>query len=247
MQRFIPAVAFAGAAAIKSAKVTHSHQQCAFADSMPPPSAPPRKIEVDLLEKIANKKYLRTYSLNESDSDNDNINFNGSRPPGVPSKLRILTVDLPEFRMIWDDSCRVDFGRVFGDGVARDVQANVVVGDDKKTSDGETSSNTKTKKITVPQKSLVMALLRCGSDVEIIECSMGKMVDPNQRSYKEELQMRLSGRADGFASPLKRSGWWGRWFTGSDYRWSSANEEVREKNQTVLTFAFCFFHLPFSS
>lgn len=81
------------------------------ASCMTMPSAPPGvpPIEAELMQKIKKKKYLQ----------HDKTGDASSSVAGVPSKLRILAVDLPAFKSMIDRPCSVDNSVVFPDGVVK--------------------------------------------------------------------------------------------------------------------------------
>jgi len=64
-------------------------------------------IETDFLDKIASKSYLN-YHRSERNLQDKNV----MRPSGVPETLRILVIDLPEFRQMFDEECVVDLSAV---------------------------------------------------------------------------------------------------------------------------------------
>ena len=61
------------------------------------------------MQKIKKKKYLQ----------HDKTGDASSSVAGVPSKLRILAVDLPAFKSMIDRPCSVDNSVVFPDGVVK--------------------------------------------------------------------------------------------------------------------------------
>ena len=71
-----------------------------------PPAVPP--VEAELMQKIKKKKYLQ----HDKTGDTSSV-------AGVPSKLRILAVDLPAFKSMIDRPCSVDNSVVFPDGVVK--------------------------------------------------------------------------------------------------------------------------------
>ena len=91
------------------------------------------RIEVDLMDKIQQKSYLQ------------------SAKDGIPSKLRILAVDLPELRTdAFSGVCRLSHDKIFIDQVA---PPKVIAIDDKE--DPGSKDKKKKQKLKVDQKALV--------------------------------------------------------------------------------------------
>ena len=64
------------------------------------------QIETDLMQRIAQKPYLQAFTSNEQ------------HPRGVPQRLRVLAIDVPEMRTSFDGECRLNLSKVYADGVA---------------------------------------------------------------------------------------------------------------------------------
>ena len=211
------------------------------------------QIETNFMDKLANKPYLHVQ--NESDD----------RPRGVPSSLRIVTVDLPQVRHAFSGgTCRVDASAVYPDGVAPDRKVKL----DKNSS------------LTVEQKAWVRSLYKCMHDdnvgVEVMEAYTGDLnplnlrmtrrigdyqYDPgryqetesettasidqidapwNQRAWMEEARWRLSGKVR-FADSMEPAPFWSRWF-GSVYRSSSSRQY--EKPHAVIANGLALQRVP---
>lgn len=156
-----------------------------------PPAVPP--VEAELMQKIKKKKYLQ----------HDKTGDASSSVAGVPSKLRILAVDLPAFKSMIDRPCSVDNSVVFPDGVVK-----------KKSKKDNTTST--------PQTSFARSFMRCGEHAEVLNASFAAVKngkDTVDDAFKEELTIRLSGRVKSFDSPMEKGGWWSRMVFGSAYKW----------------------------
>ena len=195
-------------------------------------------IEANLMDKIARKPYLQPVGWKHSSSSSEEF----VRPNGVPKELRVIVIDLPEFRQVFDETCKVDLSSIFPDGIARP----------KKIQSKEFGSNTdKSKEIVktseIVQKSLAKSLTRCGSNngVVLLEMSISdiakdrislKAISPiDQYAWFDELRMRMSG-AIPFGDVLERSSLWNQYLFGNSYRWKFGwfyfwknNSEVEER------------------
>ena len=67
-------------------------------------------IETDLMDKIAKKAYLN-YHLKGLNGHEKTAAVE-KRPAGVPESLRVLTIDVPEFRQRFDEECLMDHSAV---------------------------------------------------------------------------------------------------------------------------------------
>lgn len=129
------------------------------------------RIEIDLMDKIYNKKYLR----NTNDS--------------IPATLRVLSIDLPELRSRFSGGeCKFSHSDIFFDGVASPKIINVPTAGEKTLSKNGSSSfgrNIATKTLKISQKTLVKSIVRCSSikseqkvgnvGVELIEASISNL------------------------------------------------------------------------
>ena len=184
------------------------------------------KLEVNLMDKIANKPYLNYHSArsayqyqqqtkrynrgrhnNDAESSKNNTSENHSsqlenRPKGVPSRLRVLTVDVPEFKQqAFDHSIRCEVPSAifhsdntkplkYADGIAPPKSMNKTLGHNERQ---------RSSKEPIVQKSLAKQLYYCydssqynphhGEDqpvigVEVLEASV-KDLNPNniRRTY----------------------------------------------------------------
>ncbi|GMI06125.1 hypothetical protein TrRE_jg1857 [Triparma retinervis] len=145
------------------------------------------------MQKIKKKNYL------QHDEGGDGSNS----VAGVPSRLRIVAVDIPAFKSMIDQPCMIDNSVVFPDGVV-------------------SKKNKKDATKSTPQTSLARSFMRCGEHAEILNASFAaikKSDDTIDDAFKEELSIRLSGRVKSFDSPMEKGGWWSRMVFGSAYKW----------------------------
>lgn len=120
-------------------------------------------IEIDLLDKLASKPYVHYHNTSFKEEEDAT---HMPRPKGIPKRIRILVVDVPEFRNIFTDGeCRVNSSRVFVDNIAPA----------KKIKGG----------VEITQKTLATALVRCRKNerigVELLEASVMGMNPLNLR------------------------------------------------------------------
>ena len=120
-------------------------------------------IEIDLLDKLASKPYVHYHNTSFKEEDDATTM---PRPKGIPKRIRILVVDVPEFRDLFTDGeCRVNTSRVFVDDIAPA----------KKLKGG----------VEISQKTLATALVRCRKNerigVELLEASVMDMNPLNLR------------------------------------------------------------------
>ena len=132
-----------------------------------------------------------------------------SRPKGIPRRIRVLAIDVPEFREVFDGECRVNLSRVYPDDIApvKYVPRKVASLDDDRDNDHdkndekqkESQEMTKNQKATkkeessnddkieVIQKSLARSLVRCRNvhskkiGVELLEASVYDLNPHNMR------------------------------------------------------------------
>ena len=189
-------------------------------------------IEINLMDKIANKVYLNparaaarnqrrlvasssSFQANSSSSVALDPESSQRRPLGVPSRLRILAIDLPEVRTqaFSRGTCRVAFDRIFPNGVApptyvldnsNDSMEDNDVGSrskhpkkDNSTKETANISPRKNKSIQmVEQKAFVQSMLRCFHDdnnhtstakvgVEVLEASFEDLNPRNLRKTRQ--------------------------------------------------------------
>eukprot|EP00804_Cyclotella_cryptica_P011447 CCRYP_016397-RA/>CCRYP_016397-RA protein AED:0.02 eAED:0.02 QI:83/1/1/1/1/1/2/1128/408 len=149
----------------------------------------PAKLEVYLMDRIAKKPYLnspslrlqkltsspsaslhsrRHYSKEDVKSGALELDTKSTRPKGVPTRLRILTIDVPQFKdeAIKDGICQLPSqifdtdGPLFKDGVARpkriDPQLNNKLSDRSKT-----RRELREARRPIEQKSLAQMLYYC--------------------------------------------------------------------------------------
>ena len=151
-------------------------------------------IEINLMDKIASKVYLNpSRAKNTSNQRNNNADAtiapdSMERPLGVPSRLRILAIDLPEMRQqaFSKGTCRVALNRVFPDGVA---PAKQLEGSD---GNGNHQHHTSRQLLQVEQKAFVKSLVQCFQEdlpgkvgVEMMEASFADMNPKNLRKTRQ--------------------------------------------------------------
>ena len=191
------------------------------------------------MQKIKKKKYL------QHDEGGDGSNS----VAGVPSRLRIVAVDIPAFKSMIDQPCMIDNSVVFPDGVVnkkvRGSSGDHLVLLQSKFYYSQSSTtvkvllhskfyffltvpphphhqNKKDATKSTPQTSLARSFMRCGEHAEILNASFAaikKSDDTIDDAFKEELSIRLSGRVKSFDSPMEKGGWWSRMVFGSAYKW----------------------------
>lgn len=167
-------------------------------------------IEINLMDKIANKIYLNPSSRvtqphhhHQNASDALALADVMERPPGVPSKLRILAIDLPEIRQqaFSNGSCRAAFDRVYADGIAPPKRlggSSIHDGDhdDHDLSNRKKRNQSPTKngqqQQEIEQKALVQSLMRCFQQdlpekvgVEVMEASFAGLNKKNVRRTRQ--------------------------------------------------------------
>ena len=129
-------------------------------------------IETNLMEKIANKPYLQPLGS----TDNENY----TRPKSVPDKMRVMVIDVPEFRHVFDEECKVDLSHIFPDGIAPPKRVTVV---EHAVNENEAHDSNQSKRILhsatieVVQKSFARSIARCGKKegVILLEASVGDL------------------------------------------------------------------------
>mmetsp|Transcript_13766 Transcript_13766/g.22786 ORF Transcript_13766/g.22786 Transcript_13766/m.22786 type:complete len:564 (-) Transcript_13766:19-1710(-) len=135
-------------------------------------------IETDLMERIAQKPYLQAFTSNDQ------------HPRGVPHRLRILAIDVPEMRTAFDGECRINLSKVYADDIApakllpkeENNNNNNNGGDGKETSK---QKKKKAKLTSVAQKTLAKSLIKCRKrkkiGVELLEASVEDLNPHNMR------------------------------------------------------------------
>lgn len=126
-------------------------------------------VETDLMDKIAQKPYLRLEE--DVNSQRKNRNSTTRNPVGVPEVLRLMLIDVPEFKKVFDEKCVVDPKLIFADGVAN----NKICESQKK------------ERLEIVQKSLIQSLSKCGKKEKtlLLEASIANLNPRNmKRRYK---------------------------------------------------------------
>lgn len=135
-------------------------QKTSLQQKQPPSGEQPQhfQIETDLMQRIAQKPYLQAFTSNER------------HPRGVPNRLRVLAIDVPEMRTSFDGECRLNLSKIYADGVAppKDIDGSKKHG-----------------KTTAMQKSLAKSLIKCRKQkkigVELLEASVEDLNPNNMR------------------------------------------------------------------
>lgn len=101
-----------------------------------------------------------------------------------------MIVDVPEFRRVFDEECRVDFSKLFLDGTARPKIVTKTSSSSMDNTESESSVD-----IHVVQKSLVKSLTTCGqrNKTILLEASMAN-INPRQMKRRYEFQRRRRRR-----------------------------------------------------
>lgn len=138
------------------------------------------KLDVYLMDKIAQKGFLNYHSAStyhqqakrfnrgrhnaEDGALNANVATENARPRGVPSRLRLLTVDVPEFkRDAFEQSvtCKLP-SEIFGPRAALDFADGVAPAKPMNNSPGHTQrTGTRSSRKPIVQKSLAKQLYYC--------------------------------------------------------------------------------------
>jgi len=109
------------------------------------------------------------------------------RPKGVPKRIRILAIDVPEFREVFDGECRVILSRIYPDDIAPPKyipRKNSRITEDANDKDKNTKID---DKMEIIQKSLARSLVRCRNvkskriGVELLEASVYDLNPHNMR------------------------------------------------------------------
>ena len=110
------------------------------------------------------------------------------RPKGVPRRIRIMAIDVPEFREVFDGECRVNLSRVYPDDIAPPKYLpRKNEKDDKKDDTSAKNNKTEVEKLEIVQKSLARSLVRCRNKqskrigVELLEASVYDLNPNNMR------------------------------------------------------------------
>lgn len=158
-----PAVVLAAAAVLSTTTAVITFSRSRLDENTGPNTSaegplPSFRIEVDFMDRLANKSYLRLYRTDEehrSDgaaadrylssrlpanvaSSSVSATSSQQRPLGVPNSLRVLSVDVPELRLGFrGGECSVALDRVFPDGVAAPKKLQVLVRQKERASSDE--------------------------------------------------------------------------------------------------------------
>ena len=125
------------------------------------------------------------------------------RPKGVPRRIRVLAIDVPEFREVFDGECRVNLSRIYPDDIAppkilaKREQATSKKDNEVNKNDGNSTTSAKKKNnrmskkdvdnMEIIQKSLARSLVRCRNvqskriGVELLEASVYDLNPHNMR------------------------------------------------------------------
>jgi hypothetical protein len=138
------------------------------------------QIEADLMDRIAQKPYLQAFTSNDE------------QPRGVPHRLRVLAIDVPEMRTAFDGECRINLSKIYADDVApaKDLTSTISSPTNSATSDstkGKTTTTSSKQQIAfrVAQKSFAKSLIKCRKQkkigVELLEASIADLNPYNMR------------------------------------------------------------------
>lgn len=134
------------------------------------------QIEADLMDRIAQKPYLQAFTSNDE------------QPRGVPHRLRVLAIDVPEMRVAFDGECRINLSKIYADDIApaKDLKSTLISPATAGSSDGKTSTDTKQQiAFRVAQKSFAKSLIKCRKQkkigVELLEASIADLNPYNMR------------------------------------------------------------------
>ena len=144
------------------------------------------QIESDLMDRIAQKPYLQAFTSNDE------------RPRGVPHRVRVLAIDVPEMRYAFDGECRINLSKIYADDIAppkalkihsssaptttTSADAAVLASD---SSTIKTNNGVGQSQFRVAQKSLAKSLIKCRKQkkigVELLEASVAELNPYNMR------------------------------------------------------------------
>ncbi|GMH53782.1 hypothetical protein TrST_g8082 [Triparma strigata] len=202
MSKLSPSFLIATATAATATAATATVAYCS--STRPSPSAPHcPPIESNFMEKIRQKSYLH-YASSSSPS---------TSVQGVPSKLRIITVDLPEFNRTISEKCTVDPSVIFPDGVVKTFV--------KKSEKGAKGA-----------KAWAKSLKNCGNFIEILETSIENM--EGEEAYKEEISIRLNGSLPKFTSSMSQGSRLNKWIFGTVYSYRKPVQDGENVPQAVV-------------
>jgi hypothetical protein len=128
-------------------------------------------------------------SSDESSSGGSLGGTRTERPKGVPRRIRILAIDVPEFREVFDGECRVNLSRVYPDDIAppKYITRKNGMGQKRKAKDQGATDKNSQESIEVIQKSFARSLVRCRNKqskrigVELLEASVYDLNPNNMR------------------------------------------------------------------
>jgi hypothetical protein len=132
------------------------------------------QIETDLMERIAQKPYLQAFTSNEQ------------HPKGVPHRLRILAIDVPEMRTAFDGECRINLSKIYADDIAPAKSLpRYENGDTANTMSKQQKKRAKMAATVIAQKSMAKSLIKCRKQkkigVELLEASVADLNPHNMR------------------------------------------------------------------
>jgi len=172
-------------------------------------------IEINLMEKIANKTYLNPtqailrkskqyhhYEANHKRAIARSSTSTQQRPPGVPSTFRLLAIDLPEMRTeaFKNGTCRIAFDKVYPNGVAppKYLEVNSITTSGIKEDKGDSKREKRQGSVAVEQKAFVRSMMRCYHStndsnisqakvlgVELMEASIANLNPRNLRKTRQ--------------------------------------------------------------
>lgn len=174
----------------------------------------PAKLEVYLMDRIAKKTYLNNPSVrlhkpassaapssrryyrncsNELDTTDLSSNADGTRPKGVPARLRILAIDVPQFKQdaFNEGICQLPSkifetdGPTFSDGVARSKR----IDEFNNPNVGATRRELREARRPIEQKSLAQMLYYCYGSNHQLSLKKLALHDANHKTKRTAQQI----------------------------------------------------------
>lgn len=127
------------------------------------------------MDRIAQKPYLQAFTSNDQ------------RPSGVPHRLRVMAIDVPQMRTAFDGECRINLTKIYADDVAppKDLKSTTIDAANMTAGGSDSKTGAKHKVFRVAQKSLAKSLIKCRKQkkigVELLEASIADLNPYNMR------------------------------------------------------------------
>ena len=150
------------------------------------------KLEIYFMDRIAKKSYLNNPTLTRTtdprylnratgDDTSDSASVSTTRPRGVPTRLRLLTIDVPQCKDAFRDGICRQPSKIFEgaadplfiDGVARSKRM-----DQAASMESQTRKERRESKRPIEQKSLAKMLYYCYGLSNVKEEVRGQEIDP---------------------------------------------------------------------